>query len=105
MPTEVLSGGQYDKLMQKMGKHYGAIGFAVYHNVLERFYMAEGSYDVDTILLYEEKDDVADVLSVLRQLKCTGISVAALPAVTPKLKYRRLLKLQGKEACVYETND
>ena len=30
VPTSVLSGGQYDKLMQKMGRKSGAIGFAVY---------------------------------------------------------------------------
>ena len=33
----VLSGGQYDKLMEKMGKKAGAIGFAVYLDTLERY--------------------------------------------------------------------
>ena len=32
----VLSGGQYDKLLEKMGKKAGAIGFAVYLDTLER---------------------------------------------------------------------
>ena len=32
----VLSGGQYDKLMNKMGKKSRAIGFAVYLDVLDR---------------------------------------------------------------------
>ena len=32
----VLSGGQYDKLMEKMGKKAAAIGFAVYLDTLER---------------------------------------------------------------------
>ena len=34
--TCVLSGGQYDNVMQKMGKKAGAIGFAVYLDELER---------------------------------------------------------------------
>ena len=34
--TRVLSGGQYDNLMQKMGRSSGAIGFAVYLDTLER---------------------------------------------------------------------
>lgn len=34
--TKVLSGGQYDKLMQKMGRNGGAIGFAVYLDDIER---------------------------------------------------------------------
>ncbi len=36
IPTGVLSGGRYDRLMQKMGRSAGAIGFAVYLDVLER---------------------------------------------------------------------
>lgn len=34
--SKVLSGGQYDKLMQRMGKGKGAIGFAVYLDGLDR---------------------------------------------------------------------
>ena len=33
----VLSGGQYDKLLEKMGKKAAAIGFAVYLDTLERY--------------------------------------------------------------------
>ena len=33
----VLSGGQYDKLMERMGKRSSAIGFAVYLDTLERY--------------------------------------------------------------------
>ena len=36
VPTGILSGGQYDKLMKKMQKNYGAIGFAVYLDELSR---------------------------------------------------------------------
>ena len=36
IPGGVLSGGQYDKLMQKMHRSSGAIGFAVYLDGLER---------------------------------------------------------------------
>ena len=36
VPVSVLSGGQYDKLMAKMGRKSGAIGFAVYLDELER---------------------------------------------------------------------
>lgn len=34
--TRVLSGGRYDRLMRKMGRNAGAIGFAVYLDTLER---------------------------------------------------------------------
>ena len=38
IPSAVLSGGRYDRLMRKMGKRSGAIGFAVYMDLLERYY-------------------------------------------------------------------
>ena len=36
VPAAVLSGGQYDQLMQKLGRASRAIGFAVYVDLLER---------------------------------------------------------------------
>ncbi len=36
IPGSVLSGGQYDQLMHKMGRESGAVGFAVYLDMLER---------------------------------------------------------------------
>ncbi len=36
IPQSVLSGGQYDRLMKKIGRKSRAIGFAVYLDVLER---------------------------------------------------------------------
>ena len=40
IPDSVLSGGQYDRLMRRMGRRDRAIGFAVFLNRLER--LAEG---------------------------------------------------------------
>ncbi len=36
IPTAVLSGGRYDRLMQKLGRKSSAIGFAVYTDLLDR---------------------------------------------------------------------
>lgn len=43
VPTAVLSGGQYNKLMAKLKYKSEAIGFAVYMDTLERFEMNENS--------------------------------------------------------------
>lgn len=43
----ILSGGQYDKLMKKMKKQSGAIGFAVYLDMLERLSDEENKYTED----------------------------------------------------------
>ena len=50
IPTGVLSGGQYDKLMKKMGKSSSAIGFAVYLDMLERLDEAQDSAEPKTTL-------------------------------------------------------
>ena len=36
IPKKVLSGGRYDELLRKFGKKLGAVGFAVYLDLLER---------------------------------------------------------------------
>ena len=41
VPESVLSGGQYDVLMRKMNRRSGAIGFAVYLDLLERITLPE----------------------------------------------------------------
>ena len=103
LPTAVLSGGQYDKLMQKMGRSDMAIGFAVYMDMTERLAKPVSAYDVDTVLLYGEDAD----LSILRQqtaaLSREG-SVLALRNVPETLKYRKLMKLQGSEVAELENN-
>ena len=35
IPTGILSGGRYDRLMQRVSKNAGAIGFAVYLDMLD----------------------------------------------------------------------
>ncbi len=41
VPSDVLSGGQYDRLMRRMGRHSSAIGFAVYTDGLDRIDLSE----------------------------------------------------------------
>ena len=50
VPNSVLSGGQYDRLLEHMGIHARAIGFAVYLDQLERL-EPDSQWDVDTLLL------------------------------------------------------
>ena len=45
IPGRVLSGGQYDRLMRRMGRRDRAIGFAVFMNMLERLQEGERADD------------------------------------------------------------
>ena len=96
VPGSVISGGQYDKLMRRMGRRAGAVGFAVYLDMLERFSGESAEYDVDTLLLYDETAESTALLRAVKQLSRDG-NVMAQCAVPEKLKYRRLARLRGNE--------
>lgn len=89
----VLSGGQYDKLMRKMGKRSGAIGFAVYLDELEMISRAQPDYDVDILLLYDGSTGPERLAEAVEEYIGSGGSVLAQRAVPEKLRYRRLLDL------------
>lgn len=48
--SRVLSGGQYDKLMRRMGRSSGALGFAVYLDTLERLEEIAQSKENDSVI-------------------------------------------------------
>lgn len=104
IPTGILSGGQYDKLMQKMGRKSGAIGFAVYLDMLEDLSEEGTPYDADTVILYTENDDMGALRSTVRMLTDAGQRVCAQKAVPEKMRYKQLLRLNGKGVEILETN-
>lgn len=104
VPAGVLSGGRYDRLMQRLGKKAGAIGFAVYLDQIERLGGGRPPYDVDTLLLYSEEEDAARVLGAVGRLSAEG-KVFAARAVPDGLRYRRLVKLAGGRIEVVEHMD
>lgn len=105
VPTGVLSGGQYDNLMKKMGRKSGAIGFAVYLDTLERLNLTAKKFDVDCVLLYDENCEAADLANAVNELIAEDKTVMAQRNVPENIKYRQLLKLNGKEVDVLENND
>ena len=94
VPSSVLSGGQYDRLMKKMGRKSGAIGFAVYTDVLDRLWDSPNPYDVETVLLYPENAPLQAVTQKVRQLTAQGLHVLALPRLPEDLRYQQLLTLE-----------
>lgn len=104
IPTGVLSGGQYDKLMSKMGKKSKAIGFAVYLDMLERFEQTENEYDVDVLLLYGENDSIDDLNNTISMLSENGKRIMAQRSVPEDLKYKQLLKIKDKGVVILENH-
>ena len=88
-----MSGGQYDKLMRRMEKRSGAIGFAVYLDQLEGLDCSQRDFDIDTVLLYDGTASPSAVQRAVGAITEQGESVVALKALPERLKYRRLLRL------------
>ncbi len=102
--TGVLSGGQYDKLMRKMGRTSGAVGFAVYLDMLERLTNSDKKYDVDAVILYDEDCDINSINNAIKLLSADGKSVTAQRAIPEKLKYKQLLRLRERGVEIIENN-
>lgn len=104
VPEGLLSGGEYNGLMLKMGKNQNAIGFAVYLDALERLLDNGSEYDVDTVVLYDSAADLSLLSEAIESLTAAGQTVAARRTVPEKLRYQKLLKFDSKEGKLLEAN-
>lgn len=105
IPDVVLSGGQYDTLMKKMNKRSGAIGFAVFTDILEQLNDNSSKYDVDSLILYSDKTDKKELMRVVKMLTANGNRVTAQKAVPERLRYKQLLRLEERGLEIIENND
>ena len=74
IPQSVLSGGRYDNLLRKFSRKSGAVGFAVYTDLIERYSKSEKPLCADVLVLYK-KDDVSGLSSAVASLIDEGYSV------------------------------
>lgn len=74
VPQAVLSGGQYDLLMKRMGRKSGAVGFAVYLDLVDTKEEVS-EYDADVLILYNDKDEITELLRKADALRKDGKSV------------------------------
>ena len=90
----VLSGGQYNKLMQRMGRRSGAIGFALYLDLLEGLDADTPAYDVDVLLLYDKTDSPAAVAAKVAELRESGLTVSAQCTIPERVRYAELRRMK-----------
>lgn len=100
----ILSGGQYDKLMHKMGRKSGAIGFAVYLDLLERLTGTSKDFDVDIVMLYDEGLDVEPIKKAVNSLIAGGHTVMAQKQIPAKIRYKQLVKITMEGVETLENN-
>lgn len=80
IPTGVLSGGEYGNLMQKMGKRSGAIGFALYLDLLEALNGAPADKEDEVIVLYDENSSLPLLADLVKKLTREGKRVVTRTA-------------------------
>lgn len=93
IPSSVLSGGQYDSMMKKMKRQSGAIGFAVYLDILEQYTVPSAEYDVDTLLVYDESCSIAEIEERAKQLTKGGESILLQRHIPQGVRYRQLVSM------------
>lgn len=94
IPQAVLSGGQYDKLMQKIGKASGALGFAVYVDMFERMNGNDNEYDCDCLILKDSSTDTSVILKAVNQFVSDGKKIKVFDVEAGNITYRQILDLR-----------
>lgn len=93
----VLSGGQYDRLMERMGRNTGAIGFAVYLDLLEGFGENKSGFDIDLAIIYDTKTDVSALADCVEKAIKAGQRVSALADIG-NVRAKEMVDLRGGNA-------
>ena len=91
----VLTGGQYDNLLSKMGRDSGAIGFATYLDLLEDLSTEKSAYDVDVLLLCGDVTDNTLLVNTVNQIINSGKTISVQNVDTGNIRYKELKSLKG----------
>jgi ATP phosphoribosyltransferase regulatory subunit len=96
IPDGILSGGQYDLLMEKMGKSSRALGFAVYLDLLERLEKSGETMDADVLVLYGKDTPLNLVREEVDRQTADGRSVIALKEIPEGIRCRETVRIDGE---------
>lgn len=89
----VLFGGNYDKLLTKMGKKCSGVGFAIYTDLLSSLNERPSEYDVDTLVIYNESTSPKKLKETVDSLILEGKSVSAQKSAPNKLRYKEKIDI------------
>lgn len=105
LPRSVLSGGQYDGMMAKLGKDAEAIGFALYLSELVRLPEEIQAFDVEALVLYKSDVDYGALAAKLKTLRKEGLRVRAECSVPADLRYERLYQFKDGKLILWESGE
>ena len=93
--SRVISGGRYDNLMKRMGKRNGAIGFAVYMDLLEAIDEGTDEFDCDILITYDGSSDMDKVIETREKYMEEGFSVRVQK--DDEVSAKKTVKIKGGE--------
>lgn len=96
LSQSVLSGGQYDNLIYKMGRKSGAIGFAIYLDLLEDLPSEKQKFDIDVLLLCNDETDNKVLTNTVCQIIDEGKTVSVQNDDVGKIRYKELIDIRGR---------
>ncbi len=91
----VLSGGEYGKLLSSMGRAGGAVGFALYLDLLSELECETRSLDVDTVLIYDGETSAQLINEEKKKIREKGKSVLAAKKIPEKLRFSDIVDISG----------
>lgn len=92
IPRDVLSGGRYDKLMQRFGKNKRALGFAVYLGALNGHFEEKHPFDADVLIIYGSRP-ADEVLRLVKKYVDEGKKVRAFSKMPDSFTARETIIL------------
>ncbi|MCD8037001.1 MAG: ATP phosphoribosyltransferase regulatory subunit, partial [Clostridiales bacterium] len=105
IPSNILSGGRYDKLLQKLGKNAGAIGFALYLDMLDWLNADDEEYDADVLVINDGSQAADDVAKTVMEIVAEGETVSVLSKLPPNGRYKRIVRIDERGLENVETVD
>ncbi len=97
VPKMVLSGGRYDKLLQRLKKCGGAIGFALYLGELERYFKPDYAF-VDKLIVYDD-NLVLKALQTAEELTSSGSTIRLSKTIPEDLRFGGVIDLREGKKC------
>lgn len=92
IPNAVLSGGRYDKLVKKFNKNCGAIGFALYLGLLERYFRTEDA-PVDEVIIYG--NNAYRALETAERAISEGRTIRLTSDANNEIRGKKIINLEG----------
>lgn len=97
LADNILSGGQYDRLLERMGKKGKALGFGLNLDDLDFLDDTAKEYDFDVALIYGDGEDISKVLATAKFLRETGQSVLVQKQEPKAYTAKNIMRIENGE--------